>query len=327
MKRRSLIVMLALTLSLSTSSFVNKMYAETNCNNTSAQVHYKNAVKHSVNGLFDRAINEYLNCINIDPNFADAYNNLGYIYIQKGKVDLAIDHYKKALELDPNDDTTHSNLAGAYDCKGDYDLAIAEFYKALDIDPGSITVELAIEKVLKKKAALEGRSFEEVQAEVTALYPRKKEEPCYNKYMDLLEDSEEETITNTTQKSETTPESPDIKESTSSGSTEIISIPPESSDMKELTPSATTGMIIVPPEEANPTEQEQVKQDNTTTQQTSDVKKFNIQDYMEEEIKIDSSSKPINSEAETTDTKNKVYELLKDPQVGALMVLYKEATE
>lgn len=170
------------------------VYAE---GNPVAQQHFKNAIKMSVAGNINGALNEYLKAIQIDPLYAKAYNNLGYIYRIKGKNDLAIEHYSKALEINPKDDTAHTNLASVYDCMGYFDKAIEEFHKALEIDPGSITVELALEKVIKKKANSEGKTIEEVEAEIASLYPQKNSGPCYNKYMDLLNEEQEEETSST----------------------------------------------------------------------------------------------------------------------------------
>lgn len=244
MKKRSLLAAIAFTVIVS-SSIGSAAYAD---GNIVAQKHFKNAIKMSVAGNINGALNEYLKAVQIDPLYSKAYNNLGYIYRMKGKKELAIKYYNKALELNPKDDTAYTNLASVYDSLGQYDTAIEKFHKALEIDPGSITVELALEKVIKKKANAEGKTIEQVEAEVAALYPEKDTGPSYNKYLDLLNEQEEETS-------------------------------------------------------------------NTTIEEVP----------LKPQVELEQSTENINKETKeaATQPKNKMEAMLTDPQVGALMVLYK----
>ena len=50
--------------------------------------------------LYDDAEIFFIKAINIDPNFAPAYANLGVLYDRQEKYGLAISNYKKALQLD-----------------------------------------------------------------------------------------------------------------------------------------------------------------------------------------------------------------------------------
>lgn len=272
MRRKGYIAAAILALLLTFTS-LNQSFAENRTIHPQAQIHFKNGIKHSVNGNLGSALNEYLKAIEIDPYFARAYNNLGYIYRQQGKVDLAIKYYNKTLELNPKDDTAHTNLASAYEKKGDYDKAIDEFHQALKLDPGSITVELALEKIEKKKAQAEGKTLEAVQAELAALYPEEKTEPSYNKYLDLLNDEEDEEAEVTT--NAPTPE-------------------------KVLDPIYTYDE----PE----TSEKTIEKENQTSNDTSEC---GILDEVQPPL-------------ESSNADNKIEQILSDPTVGALMVLYKK---
>ncbi len=52
--------------------------------------------------MYDEAILEFQKCINIDKNFAEAYNNLGLAYIKKGMYADAMKEFKTAVKIDPN---------------------------------------------------------------------------------------------------------------------------------------------------------------------------------------------------------------------------------
>src|SRR3989338_1288964 len=58
--------------------------------------------QHSLNKEHDSAIEAYTKAIQLDPNYADAYNNRGLAYDNKRQYDRAIEDYNKAIALDPN---------------------------------------------------------------------------------------------------------------------------------------------------------------------------------------------------------------------------------
>jgi len=61
-------------------------------------------------GDVEVALTTFKKAIEIDPNIATAYNNLGVLCWQNGEVQKAMDHFKKALKIDPNDKDTIFNL-------------------------------------------------------------------------------------------------------------------------------------------------------------------------------------------------------------------------
>lgn len=54
----------------------------------------------SLRGNIEEAARSYRKCLEINPGFAEAHNNLGTIYQESGKLDLAENEFKSAL-LDP----------------------------------------------------------------------------------------------------------------------------------------------------------------------------------------------------------------------------------
>ena len=67
------------------------------------------------------------------PNLADAYNNRGNAYAAKGEYDRAIDDYNQALQLNPNDTEAYNNRGIVYGAKGDKQKAIADFQTCLKL--------------------------------------------------------------------------------------------------------------------------------------------------------------------------------------------------
>ena len=56
---------------------------------------------HAKKGEFDLAIDNYNKAIQLNPDFAEAFNNRGLMYFIKGEFDLAMDDYDTAIQLNP----------------------------------------------------------------------------------------------------------------------------------------------------------------------------------------------------------------------------------
>jgi tetratricopeptide (TPR) repeat protein len=83
----------------------------------------------------DASRKDFERAIKFDPNYADAYNNLGAVYYHDHQLKQAIKQYQKAITLNPAFATYHSNLGTAYMERKDFDKAAAEYERALRIDP------------------------------------------------------------------------------------------------------------------------------------------------------------------------------------------------
>ena len=84
---------------------------------------------------YQGAIEHFTNAIQLMPEFAEAYIDLGLAYFSKGELDIAIDNYDKAIQLDPQFARVYYHRGNAYNEKGKYDLAIRDFDKAIDLKP------------------------------------------------------------------------------------------------------------------------------------------------------------------------------------------------
>ena len=74
-----------------------------------------------------------------DKQVANAYNNRGVAYSNKGQLDLAIADYTEAIKADPSNDSPFNNRGGVFLQKEDYDKAIADFSEVLKIDKAFIS--------------------------------------------------------------------------------------------------------------------------------------------------------------------------------------------
>lgn len=96
--------------------------------------------------LFSQAINEknldrkielYTEVLKISPD-ADAYNNRGNAYDDKGVYDKAIDDYNHAIELRPDEVIAYNNRGVAYSKIGDYRKAMKDYNQAIRIKPNYV---------------------------------------------------------------------------------------------------------------------------------------------------------------------------------------------
>lgn len=82
---------------------------------------------------------ELLNsALDINPKVFNAYNALGYAYLEQGKEDEAADAFKEAIQQHPEDKEGYFDLAGIYLRKKRYDLVRKYLDRAIKVDPSSV---------------------------------------------------------------------------------------------------------------------------------------------------------------------------------------------
>ena len=86
-------------------------------------------------GESDLAIKDYNEAVRLRPDYAEAYNNRGGAYRSKGEFDLAMENYNKAIELKPDYAEACYNRGNVYSEKGEFDLAIKDYNKAIELKP------------------------------------------------------------------------------------------------------------------------------------------------------------------------------------------------
>ena len=86
-------------------------------------------------GKLDEAIAAYNKALSIKPDYAEAYSNMGVTLKEQGKLDEAIAAYNKALSIKPDHADAYNNMGNALKDQGKPDEAIAAYNKALSIKP------------------------------------------------------------------------------------------------------------------------------------------------------------------------------------------------
>jgi Tfp pilus assembly protein PilF len=93
---------------------------------------------YSFKGEYDRAIEECLRAIEVDPDFGNPYNDIGSYLIEKGQPDEAIPWLQKATQARRYEARAfpYANLGRVYEAKRRYLDAMQHYRRALEEQPG-----------------------------------------------------------------------------------------------------------------------------------------------------------------------------------------------
>ncbi len=107
--------------------------------------YFKMGVKYFEQGKISSAIELLEQAIELNPNFAEAYNYLGLAY-RETDMDLqeVAWYFKIATDIKPDYAEAYVNLARAYYGFGQFDNAEKYLHKALDVDPHSGNAQLSL---------------------------------------------------------------------------------------------------------------------------------------------------------------------------------------
>jgi tetratricopeptide (TPR) repeat protein len=86
-------------------------------------------------GLLREATGHYEQALGINPDYADAHYNLGIVLQKLGRTHEAINHYEQALRIEPHHARAHNNLGAALLEQGKLQEAIDHYEQALQIQP------------------------------------------------------------------------------------------------------------------------------------------------------------------------------------------------
>ena len=80
---------------------------------------------------FNRARDDLMQALRLNPDSALIHNNLGTVYEHKAELDLAIENYGAAIRLDPTYAQAFYNRAHVFIAKQDYQSAIVDYDRAI----------------------------------------------------------------------------------------------------------------------------------------------------------------------------------------------------
>src|SRR5699024_3169442 len=103
--------------------------------NVSFEIYYEFAHLCTMTNDMDRAEKILKKVVELKPDFADAHNDLGVIYLRKRLIDYAKDEFEKALEAAPDDGKILYEYANYLHATTDFKKADEYYQKALEKEP------------------------------------------------------------------------------------------------------------------------------------------------------------------------------------------------
>ncbi len=107
-------------------------------------------------GMYELALKEFT----VAADKAVAYNNMGYLYAENGKLTEAIESYNNALKINPHITFIYYNKGTAYQLLGEVDNAILAYQKFI----AKTTNISAAEKAFKRIQKLKGQKVQELSS-------------------------------------------------------------------------------------------------------------------------------------------------------------------
>lgn len=95
-------------------------------------------ITYTLVGNFEEAVESFRRAIELDPNHADAYQNLGIALAEMGKSEEAIEAYRRAIALYPDGvlaASPYNNLGLVLVNKGELEEGIKAYCRAIRLDP------------------------------------------------------------------------------------------------------------------------------------------------------------------------------------------------
>ena len=111
----------------------NKKFKHASSDNVLAQLAYDDGMDYINEDDVESAIAKFNKAVEIDPNFAFAWDNLGISYRKNSEYDKAIESYKKSLEIYPEGRLPLLNIAITYNLNKQYDDAVTYYNKFIGI--------------------------------------------------------------------------------------------------------------------------------------------------------------------------------------------------
>ncbi len=106
----------------------------------------------------EEAVDAYLKCIELLPDFTDAHCNLGAVYHQRGELERARACYEQGLIIDPDHVESRFNLGSLLEEVGADEQALWHFEKTLRLEPELLELHRSL-ALLYEKLEREGKAL------------------------------------------------------------------------------------------------------------------------------------------------------------------------
>lgn len=141
-------------------------------NSKDPKTHFLSGLALMKNGERELAIKSFETVINLAPDFGAAYNNIGSLLEDSGRLSEAIKNYKQAIRIDPNNIQAQNNLASTMIATGDMKKAKKHLLLAIKTDPFYIEAHHNLSGLKKyKKSDLDLKNLKTIAKDFIELLP------------------------------------------------------------------------------------------------------------------------------------------------------------
>ena len=132
----------------------NKKFKYASSDNVLAQLAYDDGMEYINEGDTENAIQKFSKAVEIDANFAFAWDNLGISYRKNKQYENAIAAYLKSLEIYPEGRLPLLNIAITYNLNQQYTEAVTHYEKFIEIFSDDPEGYYGLGLMLQKKSAI-----------------------------------------------------------------------------------------------------------------------------------------------------------------------------
>lgn len=95
----------------------------------------------------DQASSLLKKIIKVDPQYAEAFDRLGVIYLERDSADQAITNFNIAVNVDPEFGVAYYHRAYAHETKGDLEAAKIDYERILKFNPNYENAKIGLERI------------------------------------------------------------------------------------------------------------------------------------------------------------------------------------
>jgi tetratricopeptide (TPR) repeat protein len=134
---------------------LGKIYSDKNSNSFlefNPNIYWgKQAGSNNQSQYYEKAISDFSNAIELNPNNEDAYFSRGFVYSNVGKNDKAVADYTQVITINPNNYSAYLNRDVAYSDMDLKDKAIADYNQAIALNPGNEEAKIILAELSEVK--------------------------------------------------------------------------------------------------------------------------------------------------------------------------------